>query len=520
MTSTAMAASCCATPAVRRDMTARRVYSEDHTAVMAVASASREAAGTPTLDSYRPAALMPARSSTLALDRTASSTEEPALAAALAGRPLAALDDAPNADATRSSTSGGITAPSTARCMRAHAASSAAPSRSGRSSARSASSNSNCALTPPAATASSSSPNGSTTPGGVVNRPVLSRASASSSPHLAALAPHVSVSASARGTTSQLLAFLVELTPAAPAAAARCLGCWPGPGDTERARARAAAVVPSVASRVTLSDATLSLTILPVSGCTLVRTNSESSHMANVTPSCRARTPRCDRCGSSCLSTTPARRLPSGPTSSSPSARATSSTTGSLWPRVACSMHSGLRLSTATSRPTESPVTRPSQASMPHAARSARTKMPASLDTWNATLARTSDSPKMRAMCSGTSSAPPRRAAGAQYTLITTSEYCDARRWQRSAVALARSAPSRPPRAMGPPGPSHASSSFSSTSSSLVAYWERPRWRSPLVSAAAATRHAPPPGPPPLASITAPPASSSCCMTRDSSTNT
>ncbi len=47
-----------------------------------------------------------------------------------------------------------------------------------------------------------------------------------------------------------------------------------------------------------------------------------------LTFSCRARTPRWLRCGSSCSRMTPARRSPRGPTSSSPSARRTSSTCG------------------------------------------------------------------------------------------------------------------------------------------------------------------------------------------------
>ena len=59
-------------PAHLRLSTARRVYSEAHTAAAAARSCSGLATGTPTTLSYSPAADMPARSSTLALERTAS----------------------------------------------------------------------------------------------------------------------------------------------------------------------------------------------------------------------------------------------------------------------------------------------------------------------------------------------------------------------------------------------------------------------------------------------------------------
>jgi len=70
--STAMAADACGTPAARRASTARRVNSDAHTSPIRSATTSGLSAGTFKNESYSPAADMPARSSTLADERTAS----------------------------------------------------------------------------------------------------------------------------------------------------------------------------------------------------------------------------------------------------------------------------------------------------------------------------------------------------------------------------------------------------------------------------------------------------------------
>eukprot|EP00982_Pelagococcus_subviridis_P009872 30954-Pelagococcus_subviridis.AAC.3 len=109
--STAIRAADCLTPAAARASTARRLNSDAYTSFTAFESSSADDASTPRTESYNPAADIPARSSTLALERTAT---------------RAFGDDDVNAAAMDAHTSGGISIERRISRAASHASSSAA----------------------------------------------------------------------------------------------------------------------------------------------------------------------------------------------------------------------------------------------------------------------------------------------------------------------------------------------------------------------------------------------------------
>mmetsp|Transcript_8644 Transcript_8644/g.14891 ORF Transcript_8644/g.14891 Transcript_8644/m.14891 type:complete len:281 (+) Transcript_8644:1003-1845(+) len=277
MNRTAMHASAWPTPADRLLSTARLEYNEAQTSVTARLTWSALSTGIPTLLSYSPAAQSPARSSTLAEDRTASRAP------------------AAKVDLTCSNTCSGRRTAAKAEVSFSSTASIAGPVTFGSSSSFTAALNS--VRLPAASSASSMLPNDRTAPGGVVNTPLPApAASRSSSPQLAAFDPQVVMVASLKLESFRLVTFLVVAMLSFPAPALRPDATAP---DLTRAATplplpllagAAAGAVPSF--RVTESLATVSRTVLPSRGFTCLLTYSSSSHVTKVTFSWRARTPK------------------------------------------------------------------------------------------------------------------------------------------------------------------------------------------------------------------------------------
>mmetsp|Transcript_5361 Transcript_5361/g.24144 ORF Transcript_5361/g.24144 Transcript_5361/m.24144 type:complete len:304 (-) Transcript_5361:2632-3543(-) len=187
-TRTAMCASACFRPAARRASTALRLYSDAHTSWTAEPSSADDDVDTPSTDSYRPAADIPARSSTLALDLT-TTHELVGIAAAI----CAARSAGKGTHSIRSLTA-------------LHASSIAAGSGSWGAVAASSAAMRLVSSSPLPASLMhvSMTPNGTNTPGGALKPASGRSAKWVSSPHTEALVPPVSLVASPSGPHSSL----------------------------------------------------------------------------------------------------------------------------------------------------------------------------------------------------------------------------------------------------------------------------------------------------------------------------
>mmetsp|Transcript_3234 Transcript_3234/g.13565 ORF Transcript_3234/g.13565 Transcript_3234/m.13565 type:complete len:407 (+) Transcript_3234:310-1530(+) len=304
-TKTAILACSGGTPAMCRAKTALRLKSDAHTSRTAAPSSAALDVLTPISDSYRPAADMPARSSTFAEDRTTTRVAPaPGNAAAIcAARSEGKSTPRMSARAASQARSTASGSPLAAAVPVAFAASrSASPS-------------------PAFSHTVSITPNGTKTPGGVLNSESERAATSCKSAHVAAFAPAVSVVARSRGWHSSLFDNVAGEGVGAGVAAAFAS---PRVGDAVSATAASAAVA---ARSVAPSGVTSRITSRPRSA-RAAACAAASSVAARGVFSCLARIARCERCGKSRASTTPLTCAPAARTSSSPSAVHASATTG------------------------------------------------------------------------------------------------------------------------------------------------------------------------------------------------
>mmetsp|Transcript_25959 Transcript_25959/g.65020 ORF Transcript_25959/g.65020 Transcript_25959/m.65020 type:complete len:397 (-) Transcript_25959:2366-3556(-) len=330
-TSTAMCADAWGTPAARRASTARRLYRLAHTSRTASPSSAALEAETPSTDSYRPAADMPAKSSTLAELRTTT---------------RAAPFGSGNAAVSCAASSGGKGAPATSWRTARHAASIAAGSPPAAAVSVAATNSTNASALPAPLKHASIAPNGRNTPAGALNPELGRSATRVRSPQVVAFAPHCAkvASLSGRHSITSESSTGVICTGAAAAAAAAASAAPPAAVATSVSVAGASETPLAVTRRMTccprryLAARCASLSSVAVSG----------------TFSWRARMARWLRCGRSRAKITPRTCRPAAETSSSPSAPHTSAITG---PSAASPTAPGSRRSHSTSRPTPSPST-------------------------------------------------------------------------------------------------------------------------------------------------------------------
>mmetsp|Transcript_31262 Transcript_31262/g.101971 ORF Transcript_31262/g.101971 Transcript_31262/m.101971 type:complete len:389 (-) Transcript_31262:1602-2768(-) len=368
---------------------------------------------------------------------------------------------------------------------------------------------------PAAAAAASIDPNGSACPSGAMKAPSpeLATESARSEPQCEHFAPARAMPPSSGGGS---VARLIS-SPACERFTST-MGAATGAAGTGAAAIRGAAVMGAAAaamggaagaaaapgSSLMLSAEALSTTCWP--SMDLSESARAGSSMATSgTFAWRARSARCERCGSGWQSTTPARSGPAADTSSSPPACSRSTTKG---PPVVGSLP-GSRAASVVKVPAAVPVTRQSQPCAPVSARTRRSRSEHSLDTWNTTDARISPSVSTATLWSGTPSAGPSALARPSKRSETRAQNPSETRRARSAHACERMSTSS--RLLPPVSNAAASASASRAiaADSPGSTPDSPALRIAAASAESAADHAPAPhatsAPPPTpASASAP----------------